>query len=85
MGDIIFLSHFAQAHLKEVVYVVQKDVHLSLGHQTRVLLRIYGVLHPEHEEHEHLLELPPLHSPTEFLQKLRNYPSYQQTPFLSLS
>jgi len=67
MANLVLLGHLAQAHLKEVVYVVQKNVDLPLGYNTRIRLRIYGVLNPQHQEHKHLLELPPLYSSAELL------------------
>lgn len=51
MANLVLFGHLAQTHLKEVVYVVQKNVDLPLGYYTRIRLRIYGVLNPQHQEH----------------------------------
>lgn len=59
---LIILSHIPQVILYKIVDVFTEDIHVALGQQLPVVLRIYDELEEEHEEEVEGLEDAPAYA-----------------------
>lgn len=73
---LIILSHIPQVILYKIVDVFTEDIHVALGQQLPVVLRIYDELEEEHEEEVEGLEDAPAYAGADWSSELEEAIGY---------